>query len=184
MSDSQISHANKSANTNVNTKTNSPAPWSWTLRWLGLAGMVIALDQYTKKLVLQHLPLGGELEVLPFFSWVYWRNYGAAFSFLNDAGGWQRWGFVALAVGFSGFLIFELRRLRRVEIAQALAFALILGGALGNMLDRAVLGFVVDFAKFHWGASYFPAFNVADSAIFLGAATWFVLIFREMRAGE
>lgn len=160
------------------------APWSWTLRWLGLSGVVIALDQYSKRLVLEHLPLGAEIDVLPFFSWVYWRNYGAAFSFLNDAGGWQRWGFVALAIGFSVFLVVELRRLRRIDIAQALAFALILGGALGNMIDRAALGFVVDFLKFHWGENYFPAFNVADSAIFLGAVAWFALIFREMREGN
>ena len=166
---------------NPETQQNLRAPWSWTLRWFGLSGVIVALDQYSKKVVVDHLPFGGEIEVLPFFSWVYWRNYGAAFSFLDDAGGWQRWGFVALAVGFGVFLLVELRRLRRTEVAQALAFALILGGAFGNMIDRAVLGFVIDFLKFHWGSAYFPAFNVADSAIFLGAVLWFTLIWREMR---
>ncbi len=158
-----------------------PAPWSSTLWWLSLGGIIVALDQYSKKIVTDNLPYRAEVEVLPFFSWVHWQNAGAAFSFLDDAGGWQRWAFVVLALGFSAFLLFELRRLRRGDWVQALAFALILGGALGNMIDRALLGYVIDFLKFHWGTGYFPAFNLADSAIFLGAALWFTQIWREMR---
>lgn len=129
--------------------------------------------------MVEHLAYGAEVNALPFFSWVHWRNEGAAFSFLNDAGGWQRWFFVVLAVGFCSFLLYELRRLRTNQRLQALAFAFILGGALGNMIDRATLGYVIDFLKFHWGERYFPAFNLADSAIFLGAVLWFVLIWRE-----
>ena len=158
-----------------------PAAWSWTMGWLGLSAAIIALDQFTKKLVVDNLIYGEEQRVLPFFSWVRWHNEGAAFSFLDDAGGWQRWAFVALALGFGGYLLYELRRLNRREVAQALAFALILGGAFGNMIDRATLGYVVDFVKFFWGEYYFPAFNVADSSIFLGAVLWFWLIWRELR---
>jgi len=147
--------------------------------WLTLAGAVVALDQYSKGLILEHLAYGERMNVASFFSWVHWRNEGAAFSFLNDAGGWQRWMFVLLALGFSAFLINELRRLRHGDTLQALAFALILGGALGNMIDRAQLGFVVDFVLFFWADWYFPAFNVADSAIFVGAVLWFTQIWRD-----
>jgi len=149
------------------------------LTWLGLTAFVVALDQYSKRLIVEYLEYGEQIGVTSFFSWVHWRNEGAAFSFLNDAGGWQRWVFVALALGFSAFLINELRRLRQGENLQALAFALILGGALGNMIDRAMLGFVVDFLHFSWGEWYFPAFNVADSAIFVGAVLWFTQIWRD-----
>jgi len=122
-----------------------------------------------------------EIPVLPFFSWVHWRNPGAAFSFLDDAGDWKRWFFLILAAGFCSYLLWELRRLRRADVWSALAFSLIIGGALGNAIDRATLGFVVDFLKFHWGDSYFPAFNLADSAIFVGAVLWFTQIWREGR---
>jgi len=149
------------------------------LVWLGLAAFIVALDQFSKQLIVEHLEYGEQIGVTSFFTWVHWRNEGAAFSFLNDAGGWQRWVFVALALGFSAFLINELRRLRQGENLQALAFALILGGALGNMIDRATLGFVIDFLRFFWGEWYFPAFNVADSAIFVGAVLWFTQIWRD-----
>lgn len=152
-----------------------------TIGWLVFSSAVIALDQYSKQLVVEHLAYREELAVTSFFSWVHWRNEGAAFSFLDQAGGWQRWAFVALAVVFSAFLIFELRRLRRSETVQALAFALILGGAMGNMIDRAALGYVVDFLRFTFGSWGFPAFNVADSAIFVGAVLWFTQIWRDGR---
>ena len=152
-----------------------------TIAWLVFATAVIAIDQYTKQLVVENLAYREEVAVTSFFSWVHWRNEGAAFSFLDQAGGWQRWAFVGLAVVFSAFLIFELRRLKRGQIVQALAFALILGGAMGNMIDRASLGFVVDFLRFTFGAWGFPAFNVADSAIFAGAVLWFTQIWRDGR---
>jgi len=157
----------------------APVSFRQCMAWLGLAALVVALDQFSKRLILDHLAYAEEVRVTSFFSWVHWRNEGAAFSFLNDAGGWQRWMFVALALGFSAFLINELRRLRQGENLQALAFALILGGAVGNMIDRAMLGFVVDFVRFSWADWYFPAFNVADSAIFVGAVLWFTQIWRD-----
>ena len=153
--------------------------WRQCTAWLAFAAAIVACDQYSKLLVVKHLEYGEQVSVSSFFSWVHWRNEGAAFSFLNDAGGWQRWVFVGLAIGFSLFLINELRRLRQGDSLQALAFALILGGALGNMIDRALLGFVVDFLRFSWSDWYFPAFNVADSAIFVGAVLWFIQIWRE-----
>ena len=156
-----------------------PAP---TLLWLGFAAVVLALDQLSKWLVVRSFQYGEELPVWSFFSWVRWHNTGAAFSFLNDAGGWQRWMFAALAIGFSIYLIWELSRLRAAEKAQALVYSLILGGALGNMLDRLLHGHVIDFILFHYQGRIFPAFNLADSAIFLGAVIWFVLLWREYRA--
>ncbi len=149
--------------------------------WLALAALVTVLDQLSKKLIVEHLEYGEKIVVSAFFSWVHWRNEGAAFSFLDDAGGWQRWFFVTLAVGFCSFLIYELLRLPRTDKLQAFAFALILGGALGNLIDRAMLGYVIDFLRFYWADWYFPAFNLADSAIFLGAVLWFTLIWREGR---
>ena len=157
------------------------APLYFNGLWLGLALVVAGLDQYSKRLVIEHLDYGEHVGVLPFFSWVHWRNEGAAFSFLNDAGGWQRWVFVTLAIGVCSFLVFELMRLGRRERLQAWAFALILGGALGNLIDRIALGYVTDFLRFYWRDWYFPAFNVADSAIFLGVVLWFILIWRESR---
>ena len=148
------------------------------LGWLGLATLIVGLDQFSKYLIVSYLELAERVPVTGFFSWVHWRNEGAAFSFLNDAGGWQRWIFVLLAIGFSIFLIFEMKRLQRNQVLQALAFALILGGALGNMIDRALLGYVTDFLYFYWGNWSFPAFNVADSAIFVGAVLWFTQIWR------
>ena len=159
--------------------TAAPFSFRQCMAWLGLTAFIVALDQFSKQLVVEHLAYGQEVGVTSFFAWVHWRNEGAAFSFLNDAGGWQRWMFVALALGFSAFLINELRRLRQGENLQALAFALILGGALGNMIDRAMLGFVVDFLRFFWGDWAFPAFNVADSAIFVGAVLWSTQIWRD-----
>ncbi|MEM7217891.1 MAG: signal peptidase II [Pseudomonadota bacterium] len=148
-------------------------------RWLSVAGVVLAIDQLTKRIVVTRLDYLDEVPVLPFFSWVRWHNEGAAFSFLNDAGGWQRWFFSALAIGFSAYLIFELRRLRQGEWLQGLAYALILAGALGNLIDRLAYGYVVDFVLLHYSGHVFPAFNVADSSIFIGAVLWFLLLWRE-----
>jgi len=152
------------------------------LAWLALAALVVALDQASKWVVVKYFQFGEELPVLPFFSWVRWHNTGAAFSFLNDAGGWQRWLFATLAIGFSVYLIWELTRLRATEKMQALVYALILGGALGNLIDRLLHGYVVDFILLHYNRHIFPAFNIADSAIFLGAVIWFFLLWREYLA--
>jgi len=149
--------------------------------WLSVSAIVVVLDRVTKLAVVSRLELGEEVPVLPVFSWVRLHNEGAAFSLLQNAGGWQRWFFVVLAVAFSIYLVYELRRLPASERLQAFGFSLILGGALGNMIDRATVGYVVDFALAHWRHTYFfPAFNVADSAITVGAIAWIWTMLREM----
>ncbi|MGD9661704.1 MAG: signal peptidase II [Porticoccaceae bacterium] len=138
--------------------------------WLLLAILLIALDQAAKLLASEVLAYGQPVEVLPFLNWTLLHNKGAAFSFLSDAGGWQRWFFTLVSVGVSIVLIVWLFRLSQRDILQKLALALILGGALGNLWDRLLLGYVVDFIQVHYDHRYyFPAFNIADSAITLGA---------------
>ena len=154
------------------------------LKWMALAGLVMVLDQAAKWLVSAELALGERVSVLPFFSWVLWHNDGAAFSIMSGLGGWQRWFFVALAVGFSVFIVYELRRLRAGDWLQGLAYGLILGGALGNMIDRLTSGYVVDFVLFHYGSWYFPAFNLADAALTCGAAPWIACMIRDARASS
>lgn len=140
------------------------------LQWLWLAVLVIALDLVSKAFVSSHMFLGESIEVLPFFSWTLAHNYGAAFSFLHDAGGWQRWFFGAIAVVVSAGIVFWLYKLP-ASGARFLgcALALVLGGALGNLYDRMTLGYVVDFIHVHYGSWHFPAFNIADSGITVGA---------------
>lgn len=150
--------------------------------WIAIAALVTLLDQGSKWVIVKYFQFGEERVVWPYFSWVRWHNTGAAFSFLNDAGGWQKWFFVVLACGFSIYLVWEITRLRASEKAQALVFALILGGAVGNLLDRLQHGYVVDFILWHYQERIFPAFNLADSAIFLGAVLWFWLLWREHAA--
>ena len=151
------------------------------LGWLGLAALVVACDQATKWLASAAIGLGDRIEVLPFLSWVLWRNDGAAFSLMSGLGGWQRWFFVALGTGFSAFIVYELRRLRIGDWLQGLGYALILGGALGNMLDRLFNGYVVDFVLLHYSAWHFPAFNLADAALTCGAALWILCMVRDNR---
>jgi signal peptidase II len=127
------------------------------------------------------LMLGEEVPVLPVFSWIRLHNEGAAFSILADQGGWQRWMFVALAIGFSTYLVVEIRRLPATERLLGWAYGFVLGGALGNLWDRAVNGYVVDFALAHYDNHYFPAFNVADSAISIGATLWILSMLRDVR---
>ncbi|WP_246167635.1 signal peptidase II [Propionivibrio limicola] len=137
--------------------------------WLWLAGLVILLDQLSKWIVLGAMRPGETRYVAPFFNWVLAFNPGAAFSFLSDAGGWQRWFFTALALGVSGWIVYLLRQ-HRNEFRLSLALTLVLGGALGNVIDRIRFGVVVDFIQWHAAGYYWPAFNIADSAITLGAA--------------
>ena len=136
--------------------------------WLWLAGTIIFLDQISKWLVLGALQPGDLCYVTPFWNWVLTFNPGAAFSFLSDAGGWQRWLFTALALGVSGWILTLLRR-HVGEFRLSLALTLVLGGALGNVIDRIRFGAVVDFVQWHVAGYYWPAFNVADSAITVGA---------------
>jgi signal peptidase II len=145
--------------------------------WLGLAGVVIALDQLSKAWVLAAFRLGERLEITGFFNLVLVFNSGAAFSFLADAGGWQKWFFVVLALAVSAWLVVMLRQ-HVGERLLALALALVLGGALGNVIDRVRFGAVVDFLDVHAAGWHWPAFNVADSAITVGVA---LLLWQQLR---
>ncbi|MDC8787092.1 signal peptidase II [Roseateles koreensis] len=147
-------------------------------RWLALALIVILLDQFTKVLIVGTFQLGDSRYVTSFFNVVRVHNLGAAFSFLHDAGGWQRWFFVGLGVVATGVIVWMLRR-HGHQTLFATALSLILGGAIGNVIDRLLHGYVVDFIQVHWrNAYYFPAFNIADSGITVGAA---LLIWDELR---
>lgn len=148
------------------------------LRWLWLSALVIVLDLGTKALASAMLVYGQPVEVLAFFDLTLLHNPGAAFSFLAGHDGWQRWFFALIAVGASIGLTVWLTRLKTHETLLAAALALIIGGALGNLYDRLMLGYVVDFLSFHWNDYYFPAFNLADTAITLGAIA---LIFEALR---
>lgn len=150
-------------------------------KWLLIGAGVATLDQLIKGWVSGVLELGEQVPVLPVLSWVRWHNEGAAFSILSDAAGWQRWFFVVLAVCFISFIVYELRRLPQQQRLMGWVYALIGGGALGNLIDRAVHGYVVDFVLVHWGTYYFPAFNIADAALSIGAVLWIGLIFAEYR---
>lgn len=137
-------------------------------RWLSLAALIIILDQASKLWISSHFIYGESMRVTGFFNLVLAHNMGAAFSFLNDAGGWQRWMFSAIAIVAAIWIV----RLLRQHVQQTifcLALTLVLGGALGNLIDRVAYGYVVDFLDFYWGLNHFPAFNVADSAISVGA---------------
>jgi signal peptidase II len=138
------------------------------LRYLWLALIVILLDQGTKFLVLQSFRPYEVLQLLPVFNLTLVFNEGAAFSFLSDAGGWQRWFFIVLAIVVSLVLVVWIARLQEHEKLTALALSLVVGGAIGNVIDRILYGHVVDFLDFHWEHLHYPAFNVADSAIFVG----------------
>ena len=139
------------------------------LRWLALAALVIVLDQWSKAAISSHFAYGESMTIAAFFNLVLAHNQGAAFSFLDDAGGWQRWLFSALAIIAAVWITLLLRKHREQKLF-CFALALILGGALGNLIDRIAYGYVVDFLDFHWNVQHFPAFNLADSAITCGAA--------------
>jgi len=152
-------------------KTFSSKPATGSMApWLGIAFIVILLDQLSKITITKLFALGEEKVIASFFNLVLAYNYGAAFSFLDKAGGWQRHMFTAIGIGAALYIIYLLKR----NSGQRLfcwALALILGGALGNVIDRIAYGHVVDFLDFHWqGLGHFPAFNIADSAICIGAA--------------
>jgi len=139
------------------------------LVWLWLSLAVIVLDQLTKWLATRYLGYAEPVALLPVFDLTLLHNTGAAFSFLAAAGGWQRWFFALVALGVSLYLIRWLRRTPAPQRWLACALALVLGGALGNLIDRVLLGYVVDFISLHWRQYHYPAFNIADSAICVGA---------------
>ena len=144
-------------------------PVTGQLRWLVLAATVIGIDQWSKQLVEAALQMYEARFYLPVFNLVRAHNTGVAFSMFEHESGWQRWAFSALAVIVSVTLVVWLARLERRANLLAAGLALILGGALGNVIDRLRLGYVVDFLQAHWQQHYFPAFNVADSAITVGS---------------
>jgi len=138
-------------------------------KWLWLSALVVGLDQLSKWTAERLLALHQPVPVLPFFNWTLRYNEGAAFSFLAQAGGWQRWFFLLLSMAISVGLMVWLTRLKAGQHWLAAALALILGGAVGNLIDRASYGHVIDFIELHYRHWYWPAFNVADSAITVGA---------------
>ncbi len=156
------------------------------LKWLWLSALVFLLDQITKQLAEHYLVLHQPLPVVPGFNLMLAYNPGAAFSFLHDAGGWQRWFFTVLALGISGGIVWWMRRLPASERWMAVALALILGGALGNVWDRIVMGHVVDFIQIYYRQWTYPAFNIADSAITVGAVMLIIdsLFFRREPQAE
>jgi len=155
--------------TNTSNVTAKPlsaaAPW-WM--WLTLSVVVVGIDQWTKGLILDAFVWGGGHDVTDFFNLIRVHNTGVAFSFMASNEGWQRWFFSALGVVASTMMVWLLRS-NATEKLFSFALAMIMGGAMGNVIDRLRLGYVVDFLDFHWQAWHFPAFNAADSAITLGA---------------
>jgi len=156
-------------------------------RYFAISGAVVLLDQAVKAYMSWLLPLCQpgrcpSIEVLPVFKLTLLHNSGAAFSFLHDAGGWQRWLLVFVSTTVSAVVAIWLVRVSRTERLLSLALALILGGALGNLVDRAITGYVVDFLVVHYKEWYFPAFNVADSSISIGAALLLLEMFLKSRA--
>jgi len=146
-----------------------PAGDAMLMKWLGASALVIVLDQFVKFWISSHFSYGESYAVSSIFNLVLWHNTGASFSMLSDAGGWQRWLFSGIAVAAAVWIIWLLRKHQQQKLF-CLALVFILGGALGNLIDRLIYGYVVDFLDFHWHESHFAAFNVADSAINIGAA--------------
>ncbi|MGF6096698.1 signal peptidase II [Pseudomonas sp. 18175] len=156
------------------------------LGWLVLSVLVLIIDQVSKAHFEGSLQMFQQIVVIPdYFSWTLAYNTGAAFSFLADGGGWQRWLFALIAVVVSAVLVVWLKRLGRDDTWLAIALALVLGGALGNLYDRIALGHVIDFILVHWqNRWYFPAFNFADSAITVGAIMLALDMFKSKKTGE
>lgn len=149
------------------------------VKWLWLSALVIVLDQVSKHLILGSFELGQFVPVLPVLNLTLVFNKGAAFGFLNISSDWQVWVFGAIAVVVSGVILSILIRSKNYSRSLAIGLSLILGGALGNLIDRIVHGHVIDFIDFHVGTWHWPSFNIADSAIFIGAAILILFSFRK-----
>jgi signal peptidase II len=154
------------------------------VKWLWLSGLLIVLDQVSKQIAESQLTPHQAVNVLPYFDWFLTYNTGAAFSLLADAGGWQRWLFTAIAVVISIIIVQWLRKLPREETLTALSLSLILAGAIGNLIDRILFGHVIDYIQVWLGSYPFPAFNVADAAISVGAVLLILGSFLDMRRKE
>lgn len=149
------------------------------LKYLWLSLIVIVVDQISKTVMVNCLDLYDRVAVLPFFNLTLAHNTGAAFSFLAGAGGWQRWFFVLLAVVISSVLVIWMKRLAQTAKLEAISLALIIGGAIGNVIDRLIYGHVIDYLDFYMGNYHWPAFNIADSAICVGAVLLIIDSFRK-----
>ncbi|MDH2924934.1 signal peptidase II [Nicoletella semolina] len=154
------------------------------LRWLWLSLGVITADLLSKYIVVQRFELHETINILPVFNLTYARNYGAAFSFLADHSGWQKYFFLGLAVIISIVLIITLYKNKSSQRLQNIAYAMIIGGAIGNAIDRAYHGYVVDFLHFYWDIYHYPIFNLADISIVMGAALLILESILEYRSSK
>jgi len=154
------------------------------LKWTIISIVIIVLDQITKAIATANLNMFDPVPVMPMFNFTLMHNTGAAFSFLSDAGGWQRWFFTALASIVSVVIIIWIKRLSAHEKLMAICLSLILGGAIGNLIDRVRFGYVVDFIDVYYNDAHWPAFNIADSAITVGAILMIILSFRSEKEPE
>jgi signal peptidase II len=157
---------------------SGPSLWLW----LGLAAIVVLLDQASKQFIVHEFRLGESRTITSFFNLVYWHNPGAAFSFLAGAAGWQRWFFIGLALAACAFILWLMMRHAEQKLF-CFAVSMVMGGAIGNVIDRIWRGEVVDFIQVHWTTWHFPAFNLADSAITLGAICLIVDELARVRRG-
>ncbi len=151
------------------------------LKWIWVTVIVVVLDQLTKYIASHSLELYQQIAVMPMFNWTLMHNPGAAFSFLANESGWQRWFFAAIAIVVSVVIVLWIKKLEQHEKWQAIALAMILGGAIGNVIDRIWLGYVVDFIQVYYQQWYWPAFNLADSAISVGVAMIIIESIREYK---
>ena len=151
------------------------------LKWLWLSVLVVVLDQITKIVASNVLEMHQPVPVFPGFNFTLMHNPGAAFSFLSEAGGWQRWFFTVIAIVVSMVIFFWIKKLSETEKLQAVALAMVLGGALGNVIDRILYGYVIDFIQWYYDTWYWPAFNIADSAISVGVV---LLVFDALKSGK
>lgn len=151
------------------------------LKFLWISALVIVLDQLAKYWAVTQLPLHQKVNVMPYFNWFLTYNPGAAFSFLADAGGWQRWFFTITTIVISGVIFFWIKKLESNEKMTAISLSLILGGAIGNLIDRVYLGKVVDYVQIMLGTYPWPAFNIADAAISVGAVILILTSFTDSK---
>ncbi len=151
------------------------------LKWLWLSLIALILDQSSKLLIASKMALYESFNVIPFFNITYVHNTGAAFSFLSDAGGWQRWLFAGLAIVMSGVISVWLLRLQKHETLLATGLSLVLGGAVGNLIDRLAYGYVIDFLDVYIDSAHWPAFNIADSAITVGVMFMLIDSFKNQK---
>lgn len=154
------------------------------LKWLWVTAVVVLVDLYTKSVASDLLILHQPVNIFAGFNFTLMHNTGAAFSFLSDAAGWQRWFFSIVAIVVSAIIVLWLKKLSNDQVWLAIALALILGGAVGNVYDRLTLGYVVDFIDVYYGSAHWPAFNIADSAISVGAVMFIIDAIRNPKQSD